>query len=75
MSPEPTGYGCLICGNFVFDDRNSVQECWLQFKINSQYAQLDGWIDKDLPISKTWALIEEPVAPWPRLFMEFSGCV
>lgn len=74
LTPYPTGYECLICGNFIFDEQNSMQQCWTQFKINAQFAQLDGWSEKELPISKTWALIEEPMPPWPGLFREFCGC-
>lgn len=74
LRPEPVGYACPICGNFMFDDHNTLAECWTQFKINAQYCQLDGWVNKDLPISKTWALIEETKPPWPELFREYCGC-
>jgi len=69
---EPTGWGCVICGNFLFKDGCTIEELWRQFRINGQYCELDSWSRPELPIMKSWALIEELEPLCPQLFREYA---
>jgi len=70
--PEPTGWGCVICGHFEFKEDCTLQDCWMQFKVNSQFAQLDNWPDRVFPVARSWGLITEIEPPFQAMFQEYA---
>ena len=74
LSDTGTGLSCIICGNFIFAEYTNTDDAWVQYRINGQFVSFnEGWPNKEYPVVKSWAIVEE-VRPVRRgRFREYAG--